>query len=358
MRTQMNGIKTPDVLIGFAPYPHLGWPQHFPGGDHVVNELIRRVLASAGYRVETIQYKETLQRYAALNSLKRFRSLYHFAVPLFYARLINRSGRRYAAVICDSKVSLGVRHPRRINLFHFSYEGYRRRVGRYWSLPKRGWYQYFVFVEKHGANQGVNVAVSPFLQDILVRQGIPVDRVISNAVDAELFCPRPGFAPSGDLLYAGGHHHYAKGFDVLAAIAAKGLRIDCVTDSDPGNPLHYIPARPHAQMPSVYREHRMLLLPSRFESCPMAPLEAMACGLPSIISDVGFAAHLRSQIPEFVVSGYDEAAVERYLEAVGVIRRNYEEFSFKARAYAVAHHSYDQFRTAWLSLVNEVVAGK
>jgi glycosyltransferase involved in cell wall biosynthesis len=346
-----------EISIGLAPYPHHDRLHTFQGGDQVVTELLRRVLVSAGYRVEYIPFKDAVFCNQAWRSLLRVPSIYHFAVPFLYSRLINRVGHKYELIICDSKASLGVRHPRRINLFHFSYEGYRRRVGGDWSALKHAWYRFFVFVETHGSRRSINIAVSPFLEEILIRQGIHVDGVIVNAVDTDLFRPQAG-RKGGDYLFVGGHHHHAKGFDLLAKLAAKGLKISCVTDHDPGGGLRHIPVRPHARMPSVYRRHRIFLFPSRFESCPMAPLEAMACGLPAVVSDVGFAPHLRLQVPEFVVPGHDGAAVARYLDSIGTVEGNYAEYAFKARQYVLEHHGYDQFRKAWLALVSAAVSDR
>jgi glycosyltransferase involved in cell wall biosynthesis len=87
------------------------------------------------------------------------------------------------------------------------------------------------------------------------------------------------------LVLAGG-----KGWDydaIFAAIAAHGLERDVLT---PG----FVPA---AELPLWYNSASLFVYPSLFEGFGIPPLEAMACGVPVIVSDV-------SSLPE-VVAGSD-----------------------------------------------------
>ena len=44
---------------------------------------------------------------------------------------------------------------------------------------------------------------------------------------------------------------------------------------------------PHEDLPAIYRMADLFLFPSKYESCPVALLEAMACGCPVVSSPVG-----------------------------------------------------------------------
>ncbi len=58
--------------------------------------------------------------------------------------------------------------------------------------------------------------------------------------------------------------------------------------SDPGENLTWLPAVEHAQMCEYYHASDCLLLPSRGEGLPLVVQEAMACGLPVIVSAEAF----------------------------------------------------------------------
>ena len=90
----------------------------------------------------------------------------------------------------------------------------------------------------------------------------------------------------------------------------------------------------------------------------MAPLEAMACGLPVVMSNVGVGSELKRQIPEFVVDGWNDAAIKEYLARVEIIERDYGEYSRRAREYVVEHNSIEQFERKWVDLIMGICAGR
>ena len=81
-------------------------------------------------------------------------------------------------------------------------------------------------------------------------------------------------APDARLLIVGSgvEEHYVRG--VLAPECAAGL-------------VHIERAVEHDQLPSWYRAMNLMVIPSRYENHSNALLEAMACGVPFLASDVG-----------------------------------------------------------------------
>jgi glycosyltransferase involved in cell wall biosynthesis len=121
--------------------------------------------------------------------------------------------------------------------------------------------------------------------------------VIQNAVDPAICRPaaRPGHERGRAGLNAvwAGQTGYRKGLDVaLAAVAEArrdlpGLRLT-VVGVPPGKPadgVDWLGVIPQARMAEVYGHADLLLFPTRYESFGLVVIEAMAAGLPVIVSD-------------------------------------------------------------------------
>jgi len=87
----------------------------------------------------------------------------------------------------------------------------------------------------------------------------------------------------------------------------------------------------------------------------MVPLEAMSCGLPVIISNVGIGSELIKEIPEFVIDGFDYGSVEKYLGSFNKIMNDYASYSKRARDYVITHHSIEKFNKEWRELVENII---
>jgi glycosyltransferase involved in cell wall biosynthesis len=83
----------------------------------------------------------------------------------------------------------------------------------------------------------------------------------------------------------------------LAIVGKSGWLYDdvhqLVEDLDLKDRVHFLGRVPAADMPHLYNASQMLVLPSYYEGFGLPPLEAMACGVPVIVSDT-------SSMPEVV----------------------------------------------------------
>lgn len=79
-------------------------------------------------------------------------------------------------------------------------------------------------------------------------------------------------------------------------------------------PVRWLGHVPWERMPEIYRDHDALVHPSSWEAQGMVVLEALACGLPVVASDVGIAAELPT------VVRFPPADVGGLVRAIGRVR--------------------------------------
>lgn len=149
--------------------------------------------------------------------------------------------------------------------------------------------------------------------------------VIENALDPAISELRPD--PAREHERAGltavwvGQTGYRKGLDVaLAAVAqarrdVPGLRLTVVgvPAGQEADGVDWLGVIPPARMAEVYRDADLLLFPTRYESFGLVVIEAMAAGLPVIVSDAVPAGIVIDGRNGAVIAGYDPA---RYAAAL------------------------------------------
>lgn len=142
------------------------------------------------------------------------------------------------------------------------------------------------------------LVLSDFAADLTARAGVDPSIIVRH----DNFVPDPGprIAPStdSDVVCAVGRLSPEKGFDELVrswnSAAPKGLRLVIVGDGPErerltalaGPSIEFAGVKDSSEVAALMRSSRSLALPSRsFEGQPLVLLEALAAGLPILVSD-------------------------------------------------------------------------
>jgi glycosyltransferase involved in cell wall biosynthesis len=149
--------------------------------------------------------------------------------------------------------------------------------------------------------------------------------VIQNAVDPAISCHAAGLGHerrrAGLNVVWAGQTGYPKGLDVALAAVAEARRelpglLLTVVGVQPGKPadgVNWLGVIPQAGMAEVYARADLLLFPTRHESFGLVVIEAMAAGLPVIVSDAVGAGIVTDGRNGVVIAGHDPS---RYAEAL------------------------------------------
>jgi len=317
----------------------------YPGGVESVNRLLMRALSTENQSVTLIS-ADSLPKSPFLNLAERL-----IGHERLFAKRIQTRLSAYDFVLANGEYGFGISHPSCVNLFHGSYFGYAKAMQAFlgprsrWRLAQRA------KLQKAAAKDKTVICVSEYIKTILEEQGVAVDAVIENCIDTDHFKPLREVKKKDRYLFVGSYDYFGKGFDVLQAIAEKGFGIDCFTKGPEVKGLNFCEQVTYQEMPRVYNHYKIMLFPSRFEGLQMAALEAMACGVPVVMSAVGLGYTLKRTFPELVIDGFDP---EEYLERAKKIEERYDYYAQTVRDYVQRRHHFDRFQQAWIERISMI----
>ncbi len=115
--------------------------------------------------------------------------------------------------------------------------------------------------------------------------------IIPIGVDFDLFKPFPHFKKIYDIIYVGNESNYPKGFNIVRELIDKTNYNFCLVMKNNFRmfqPRVFVHNKvSHDILPSLYNASKLLICTSREETLHLAGIEAAACGLPIIASNVG-----------------------------------------------------------------------
>jgi len=318
--------------------------RNFPGGVEKYNSLIEEILVSDGSSVEYL----TTDDYP-LSPILKFKKKVFGMAAITAKRFKNIDSSKYDLIICNGEFSLGIKHPNVLNIFHGSFLGFRDFLKNELSLKHFLSLTWQSVLQASGSTNKKVVTVSKFNATQLEKQGIKVKDILLNPVDLEKYTPKD--CKRAGILNVSTYKYFGKGFDLLKKLSCLRDDITCVTNKRPDFNCRWIESVGGMELAPIYNEHKVVIIPSRYESASLVALEAMACGVPIVMNRVGYALEIEKIIPEFVLPIEDLLDAKTYDERIELIISNYDELSKKARDYVEAHHSMKTFKTNFLKII-------
>lgn len=196
------------------------------------------------------------------------------------------------------------------------------RTGYTWSLFKKKqdvpkYKQRLIGIIEHFAYNNATIAVvtserqAHYISERYSVSGENV-RVMPNYIDTQLFTPRESTNKYADrIIFVGRLNEQKNLFNLIEAIAQTGLALDIYGKGEPRNKLeawakrqnakvNFMGVVPNNELPHIFNRYRFYILPSFYEGMPKTLLEAMACGLVCIGTNVEGI----NEVIEDGVSGY------------------------------------------------------
>ncbi len=313
------------------------------GGVSTMDNILESCLISLGHSVDFL---------TADGEKKKSIGRKIFGLPWITAKRFRNLGKEYDLVICNGEYGLFINHPRCIALFHGSYHGLRKGLGKYFPLKSRVVNRWFSFVQRLAAHKKYVVTVSAGNAEVLNEQGILNAKVIDNPVDLSLYVPQIA-TTNGKVLFVGANNYYPKGIDILEQIAERGIEIDMVSNSCTSPTLNYLGERSPKELSMLLPQYELLLLPSRFEASGLVLLEAMASGVPVLTSKVGSAFELEKEFPELVFDIRD-CSIDQIVSKINDIVKRRDELSPRVRQYVENKHSLDLYKMEWKKYLENI----
>lgn len=228
------------------------------------------------------------------------------------------------------------------------------------------------------------IAISPMVEKTIrtLKADTRIVRIY-NPIHTEKFKPDPelraagrarlGLSPEAFVVLSAGQVHKRKGIEDFLDIAdgcpeltfvwAGGHPFGFMTESyarlkkriqAAGGHVRFIGDIPFKDMPLIYNTADLFLFPSLQENCPLAPMEAAACGLPVVYRD----------LPEYAqLYEHPYLKARRVCDFIRITQKIARSHRFRRLAQKMSRQLLSQFeegaiRKKWLALYREVLQRK
>ena len=252
---------------------------------------------------------------------------------------------------------------------------WRTKLNRYIGLDR-----FKGGLEQYTATGAVSVAVSSAVADELRQyySGIqPI--VIPNGIDTQHFTKRNqagcrkkyGIAIDDFVAcFTGRFGVIGKGFEELRALAVLAweaqsrIKFLIATDEVPsGWPANvvFVQNANYDQIPEIYSAADIFVFPTRYEGCSYSLLEAMACELPVLTTQVGYAKDIYRDIAELSPFIFLENQVEKYWKSLKLLAGDEvlaSTLGCISAEYVRRHNSLNVMVDSYVKLIDQVAKGE
>jgi glycosyltransferase involved in cell wall biosynthesis len=199
------------------------------------------------------------------------------------------------------------------------------------------------------------VTTSAIREDILTRLPELSGRVhvVPNYVDTAQFHPNPPERSSAQRLCVVGRLSEEKNLaELIRAMQDLPVALDLIGQgpikeeleaiAEGNKRVRFCGPKPHGDLPKLMNEYAAFVLPSLYEGHPKALIEAMACGMPIICTDVPGIREVIRHDETGWLCGTDAASLREAIETVLADGDLRTRLGNNARAYALEHYALDQ----------------
>jgi glycosyltransferase involved in cell wall biosynthesis len=190
--------------------------------------------------------------------------------------------------------------------------------------------------------------------------GVRSDAVIPNGIDTGIFRPREragsrsrlGLAETGRYCLFVGRMQHRKGGDLLIP-ASREAGYELMIAGAQGAPgAHHLGILDAESLADAYSAADCVLFPSRYEACSYVVLEALACGVPLLTTEVGWVPTFLRAVPEYRALCVQPTHDDIVARLRWLVDRDTGDLTSKARAYVVKHNSLKRYAEYWMDLLN------
>jgi glycosyltransferase involved in cell wall biosynthesis len=132
------------------------------------------------------------------------------------------------------------------------------------------------------------------------------------------------------------------------------LVIDKITDLNLSESIYIKGSMPNNELYKYYQSHSIFLNTTSYESFGVAVLEAAACGIPIVSSNVGELSYLWKN--KFEVMLVDELNIDSFVKAISILfddKDLYDKLSFNAHVRAT-YFSWSNIKPLWLNILKSL----
>jgi glycosyltransferase involved in cell wall biosynthesis len=353
----------------------VNWTQidELKGGCETIFSELSKIITEMGHETKMVSFNSA-KRVLGIGLEKSSMGFFEAEASHIIDRYCSHYVKLFPETIIISNAGITnfwYKNPNTINIFNDPYRATINklvRLGFYGATTLNKFGMICVKMQEKSAEGAKNIAISEFMANEMRKIGIEPYRIIPHGIDLELFKPmdkeelREKYNVPKDMTVAVWSKSFepTSGFHIISNLVKKFKDIFWVLNFK--NQQNYKPKAKNVlivqpiereKMPELYNLADLCINPSVAESFGLVPLEAMACGVPCILSNTGFVweKDMEKDIEErtygLLVNRWDTKA---FSEAIEMMLEG--KSKFRPREFA-EKYNMEKWKSDWKEIINE-----